>query len=237
MKADLHIHTNFSHDASSPPEEIVEAAIAKGIKCICITDHGETKGAIEAMKFAYDKDILVVPGIEILSNSGDILGINIKKIIPNGLSPEKTIEAIRRQGGLAVVPHPFARSMLGFWGGERKLETLTPDAIEVFNACIFFSSGNRRAFSFSQRRNLSFTAGSDAHRKDFVGRGYIDIPENISSEKDLMEAIMAKKAEARGRRLSPVEMVKNGFRVDIRDVISYYRTKRRAVKKLKKELL
>ena len=65
---------------------MVKTAIEKKIDCICVTDHGEIRGAIKAMKLAYDKNILVIPGIEILSASGDILGINVRKKIPNGLS-------------------------------------------------------------------------------------------------------------------------------------------------------
>ena len=74
MKIDLHIHTKFSWDGFSSPREVVDAAIQKGIDCICITDHNEIKGAIEAMKYGFDKNILVLPGIEILSLDGDILG-------------------------------------------------------------------------------------------------------------------------------------------------------------------
>ncbi len=39
MKADFHMHTNFSSDATSTPEEMIEGAIQKGLKTICITDH------------------------------------------------------------------------------------------------------------------------------------------------------------------------------------------------------
>lgn len=39
MKADYHVHTNFSYDSDSAPEEMIQAAIQKGIQTICITDH------------------------------------------------------------------------------------------------------------------------------------------------------------------------------------------------------
>lgn len=39
MKADFHMHTNFSIDAETTPEEMVKGAIALGLKTICITDH------------------------------------------------------------------------------------------------------------------------------------------------------------------------------------------------------
>ena len=39
MKADFHMHTGFSYDTDSVPEEMVKKAIELGLKTICITDH------------------------------------------------------------------------------------------------------------------------------------------------------------------------------------------------------
>ncbi len=223
MKADLHIHTNFSYDGVSSPKEVVTSAIEKGIDCICITDHNEIKGAVEAMKFVCDKNILRIPGIEILSTSGDVLGINVKKIIPDGLSAEETIKEIRKQGGIAAIPHLFNPVFLNFRGSEKFFLDIKPDAIEVFNAFGFFNFSSKKAFDFSQKNNFCFTAGSDAHRKEFVGRGYVEISEKILSEKDLIDAIMNKKAKIGGKLLSFFEVLKNGTNVDIKDIINYLR--------------
>ena len=39
MRADVHMHTNFSHDSESAPEEMILGAIAKGLQAVCFTDH------------------------------------------------------------------------------------------------------------------------------------------------------------------------------------------------------
>ena len=39
MRADVHMHTNFSHDSEALPEEMIQGAIQKGLEMICITDH------------------------------------------------------------------------------------------------------------------------------------------------------------------------------------------------------
>lgn len=39
MKADYHMHTSFSADSDTTPEEMIQAAIQKGLQTICITDH------------------------------------------------------------------------------------------------------------------------------------------------------------------------------------------------------
>ncbi len=208
MKADLHIHTNYSIDGMSSPKEIIDSAIKKDIKCICITDHGSVEGAIEAMKIAFSKDILVIPGIEVFSKSGDILGINVKKIIPDNLSAEETIERIRRQNGLAVIPHPFGWSFMGFSGGRNKIQELRPDAFEVFNSSIGWTKGNKRALEFS-KTDIPFTAGSDAHRADFVGRGYMKILDPVFSEKDVVQSILEKRIKVGGTQLNIIEVAKN----------------------------
>lgn len=222
MKADLHVHTKFSYDGLSSPEEAVRAAIEKNIDCLCITDHGEIKGAVEAMKFAFDKDILIIPGIEILTRSGDVLGINVKKIIPDKLSAEKTIEEIKRQGGLAVVPHPFDWPIAGFWGGAGRLRGLDLDAVEIFNASVVFGASNKKAFDFSRNNNFSFSAGSDSHRPEYVGRGYIETSDKISSIKDLLEAVKKKRVKVGGEPLNLWETFKNGWRADVREMVKFY---------------
>ena len=231
MKADLHIHTKYSYDSMTPPKDAVESAIEKGIGCICVTDHGKIQGAIEAMKFGFDKNILVIPGIEILSASGDILGINVKKIIPDGLSAEETIKEIRKQGGIAVIPHPFGRLFSGFWGGEEKIKKANSDAIEIFNASIHFNSSNLKALDFSQKNNFSFTAGSDAHRKEFIGRGYIEFSGRILSERDIIDAIANKKGIVGGRSLTFFELLKNSLNADVRAMIKYCLLRKKSNKK------
>lgn len=225
MKADLHIHSSFSYDAISSPKEIVDFAIEKGINCICITDHGEIKGAIEAMKYGFDKDILVVPGIEVVTSLGDLIGINIKRKIPENLTMKEAIKEIRKAGGIAIIPHPFRKMFMGFRGSEKDLKVLQSDAIEGFNASDIFMSSNNRAYNFCLANNFSFTAGSDSHRKEFIGRGYIEFVEKINSEKDLISAIMDKRIKIGGQRLTFLEMVKNSLNSDVRDIITCFKSR------------
>lgn len=189
MKLDLHLHTSFSFDGLSSPKEIVEAAISKGLDAICITDHGETRGAEEAIKILTNNSILIIPGIEIKSREGDILGLNIKKIIPNGLSAKETIEIIVKEGGLPVIAHPFD-PIFHFRGIEKFKDFLKEKgvAIEAWNASIFLDSSNKKAIKFAEELNLPVVVGSDSHSANFIGKAYLEIPgDNLSTERVIEE--------------------------------------------------
>ena len=135
MRCDLHVHTSYSYDSTTSPKEQVEAALQKGINCLAVTDHGEIKGAMEAIECAEGKPILIIPGIEVKTKEGDILGLNVREIILNKLSAEETIKKIRELGGLAIIPHPFGW-FCSFKGNLKKLVSEI-DGIEVLNASIF----------------------------------------------------------------------------------------------------
>ncbi len=204
MKCDLHIHTFYSYDSSASPEEIVEAALKKGVNCLAICDHGETRGAAEAIDYAKDKPILIIPGIEIKSREGDILGLNIKEIIKNKLSASETIKRIKELGGLAIIPHPFGR----FCSFKENLENIIKeiDGIEVLNASIF-GPGNQKALGIARKYNLPFTCGSDAHFPNFVGRVFLEIPgENLSIE-EVLEKIQNKEAKIGGKAANTFEKI------------------------------
>lgn len=64
MKADLHVHSDYS-DGSRTREEIVGLAAERGITQLAFTDHDTTRGFEEAVSMGVGRGIEVVPGIEI----------------------------------------------------------------------------------------------------------------------------------------------------------------------------
>ena len=50
------MHTNFSTDAEFSPEQMIEGAIQKGLKAICITDHIDKDYDDEDKEFFFDTD-------------------------------------------------------------------------------------------------------------------------------------------------------------------------------------
>ena len=205
MKCDLHVHTSYSYDSTASPKEMVEAAIKKGVNCLAVTDHSETKGASEAIEYAKGKSILIIPGIEIKSKEGDILGLNIKEVIPDGLSAKESIKKIKEAGGMAVIPHPFGW-FCSFKGNLKEISKEI-DGIEVLNASSVFGPGNKKALDFAQRFNLPFTAGSDAHEPNMVGKVYLEVPGNNLSIEEILNQIKNRNAKTEGSKVNFFEKI------------------------------
>jgi ABC-type lipoprotein export system ATPase subunit/histidinol phosphatase-like PHP family hydrolase len=79
IRADLHIHS-FGDDGSydvkderMTPAAIVDAAIAAGLSIISITDHNEINNCRAAIEYASNKEILVLPGVEVSTTQGHLL--------------------------------------------------------------------------------------------------------------------------------------------------------------------
>jgi len=170
--ADLHMHTSWSHDCSIDPAELVDHAEAEGLGAIAVTDHNVFGGALEAVDLAAGRDLVVIPGEEVKTdNQGEVIGLFLEREIPRGLSFADTIAAIREQGGLVYVPHPFDRmhSIPDPRTLHRHLSDI--DVLEVYNARLLFEAYNDEALRFARKYNLTMGAGSDAHVLQGVGTG------------------------------------------------------------------
>lgn len=82
---DLHVHSNKS-DGTYTPAELVDYALEKGLSAFALTDHDTTAGLTEALAYAGDKPIEVIPGIEFsteyMGKDVHILGLYINYDAP-----------------------------------------------------------------------------------------------------------------------------------------------------------
>jgi len=166
LKADLHVHTVYSRDALITPEELVFYARKRGLSAVAVTDHDSVDGAL---KIARETDFLIIPGIEVSSRNGHIVGLNVQEPIPKGLNVNETVDRIHATGGLAVACHPFAflKGSLGKHASGRF------DAVETVNAsAVPFNRSVRRAEEIAGRFGLPRVAGTDAHYAPEIGYAY-----------------------------------------------------------------
>ena len=172
--ADLHLHTSWSHDCSIDVDELLDHAEAQGLGAIAVTDHNVFGGALEAVERARGRSLVVIPGEEVkTADQGEVIGLFLREEIPRGMSFGETIAAIRAQGGLVYVPHPFDR-LHAIPAPETLHRHLAEiDVLEVYNARLLFEAYNEEALRFARKYNLTPGAGSDAHVLAGVGTGAV----------------------------------------------------------------
>jgi predicted metal-dependent phosphoesterase TrpH/glycosyltransferase involved in cell wall biosynthesis len=185
LLADLHLHTEHSFDCSVPVDDLLDYAESAGLGAIAVTDHNELAGGLEAVELGAGRRLRVIPGEEIkTAGQGEVIGLFLSEPVAPGLPFADTIAAIRDQGGLVYLPHPFDRlhSIPDAATLHRHLAEI--DVFEVYNARLLFEAFNDEALRFARKYNLLAGAGSDAHVIQGVGTGVMrmrafDTPEEF----------------------------------------------------------
>lgn len=135
----------------------------------------------------------MIVGQEVRTTTGDLIALYVDKPIPPGLAPHEAAQAIREQGGVVGLAHPFDRFRAGAGrkGWEDELERVTPvlDYVEVWNARLMLGDGNRRAAEFARAHGLPGIAASDAHTVMEVGVTYTILDGPLSSAEEFRQAL------------------------------------------------
>lgn len=184
--ADLHVHTRRS-DGWWQPERLAEAAVARGLSAIGITDHDDVEAGYTVKNAAarLGLPLTVYIGQEVSARAGGrdvhVLGLDLTDEIRPWQSIGATVEAILEQGGFPILPHPKApgRGQPSF---EQVLALGIPVAVEIYNASMIDLSRLRnreqptaneaaRDFYVANRDRLAgAVGGTDAHFRS-LGRG------------------------------------------------------------------
>jgi len=179
-KIDLHLHTAAS-DGSLSSEELIELAVKKNMKAIAITDHDSVSGIKEALEYAKNKNIILIPGIEIscfepglYENPVHIIGLFINPKIniqeKNGI--KEAVLAIKNAGGISILAHPgiylnkTKRIIEKFISCKGQgIEVYYPyDRIYNFDRDLV-DRISRKLKSVADEHNLLISGGSDFHGK------------------------------------------------------------------------
>ncbi|HZO62858.1 MAG TPA: glycosyltransferase [Gaiellaceae bacterium] len=174
ITCDLHMHTSWSHDCSIPVDALLDHAETIGLGAIAVTDHNRFGGAQEALELARRRDLVVIPGEEVKTDTqGEVIGLFLREEIPRGLGFADTIAAIREQDGLVYLPHPFDRRHAIPDPRTLHRHLADVDVFEVYNARLIRESFNDEALRFARKYDLTMGAGSDAHVLLGVGTGAV----------------------------------------------------------------
>ncbi len=74
---DLHMHSYYSDDGEFSPQELADFCLESNIKYFAIADHNSTKGIAEAVEYCQDKNITIIPAVEL---DCSINGVNLHVI-------------------------------------------------------------------------------------------------------------------------------------------------------------
>ncbi len=171
MEIELHAHTHHSRGEKIPveafmsPTELVREAKRLRLDAVAITDHSTTDGWKEALEAGKRYNIIVIPGIEIETKEGHLIGLALNEQIPDNLSVEETVERIREQGGLSVAPHPYDLRRKGIRDNFVKA-----DAVEIFDSINIDRISNTIAEKRARKAGKPMVVGSDAHSIEMLGR-------------------------------------------------------------------
>ena len=184
------MHTDHSPDCATPVEVLLETARDRGLGAIAITDHNEVSGALEAAEIAKGMDGLKVIVAEEVKTAeqGEVIGLFLKEKIRGGMTMAETIAAIRRQGGLVYVPHPFDRfhSVPDY---EHLLDIVEDiDILEIFNPRIAVTAFNEEAVRFAEKYRIVPGAGSDSHVAQGLGSVRIRV-RDFDGPQEFLEAM------------------------------------------------
>ena len=200
LSVELHCHSALSYDAHDSVELLLEQAAGVGLDAIAVTDHDEIDASLRAVEIARNYDLVGIPGIEVSSAAGHVLGLGVREAIPPGLTFMETVDRIRGQDGIAVVPHPFQSSRHGVAPHVTEAELASVDAIEVYNSRLLTGLANRWAESFAVDHDLPMTAGSDAHISEMVGQAVTMVDTDERDPWAILDAIREGGTEVLGKR-------------------------------------
>jgi predicted metal-dependent phosphoesterase TrpH len=232
LLADPHIHTTRS-DGWWEPERLAEAAVARGLSAIGITDHDDIAGGVAVAEAAAKSGLplRVYVGQEISARAEGhdvhVLGLDLTSEVHPWQSIPATIEAILEQGGFPILPHPRSAGR-GFPTFAQILALDFPVAVEIFNASVIdfrrlrdrsLPDGNDEALAFyeaNSERLAGAVGGTDAHFRT-IGRGLTayrgDLREAIAKRET---AVLYRPERERLRPWDPVGYVTGLRRLDRR---------------------
>lgn len=166
MRACFHIHTKYSFDSLMHPKKILKICKQLGADVVYITDHNTIRGSLEAKKYEKELGIKVILGIEIKTQYGDIIGVDLtEEILTKNF--EEVLDEIKSQGGISILPHPYR--------GHEKVEYLASrvDLIEVWNGHST-PEENQKALELAQKLRKPPVVGSDAHLYSELGNAIME---------------------------------------------------------------
>jgi predicted metal-dependent phosphoesterase TrpH len=202
LKFDMHIHTWYSHDSAIAPASVVRLWKKKRILPL-VCDHNSIAGSETVFRgiSKISPDIPVIFAEEVSTSEGEIIGLFLNEEIPPFLSAAETLDRVRDQGALSLVPHPFCSYRSSAIRRDILQEVIgRVDIIEGYNARVLSDDENSIARDFAAENKKPISVGSDAHTPLELGRCSLQISP-FSEPEELIREL--REASVRFRLMHP----------------------------------
>lgn len=189
IRAEFHVHTRYSHDSILNKYLILIMCKIKKIELLAITDHNEIEGAKKYKRFLNKHNIEVIVGEEIMTKSGEIIGLYLNEKIDANLSAGETISLIKKQGGLVYLPHPFDKKRHRTVLDEKEQLKYKEyfDFVEIHNGRNISEEFDVEQEKIQRKLGACAIVGSDSHTFFELGRNYIEV--EYRGKEALLESI------------------------------------------------
>jgi predicted metal-dependent phosphoesterase TrpH len=234
LKFDFHMHTlddPNDHHVYHTVYELVDKAASLGFGALAITLHTRQFESEAASRYARERGIVLIPGVEQDIEGSHVLLINFPKAAAEGVSTFADLKRLKedaaRVGGretLVIAPHPF------FPGGVALQEKFWShcglfDAVEISGFYHAKWNPNRKAIAAAEKLGLPLVGNSDTHTLEQFGKTWseADCPQDTDC---ILKAIKEGRATVKGRALDAGEMGRIGWHVIAKGYMKWINYKR-----------
>jgi len=191
LKIDLHIHS--AEDMSElvagrtdliSAKKFIASAVSQKFDAISFTHHGMLFHDAEVTKYAEEKGLILIPGVEAFINKMHVLLINFteKKFV----FTFDELKQIKHDEMVVIAPHPYYLASICLGKQlEKHLELF--DGVEYCRYYYKLFNLNRKAVRIAQKYQLPLIGNSDAHHLRQFGTTY----SYVYSEKKSIPAIIS----------------------------------------------
>jgi len=216
LKAQLHIHSQ-SDPADvllNSEKEIIDHAKKLNYDILAFTCHNKNIFTEELQKYAQERDILLIPGIELRVGLKHVVVLNPKYKEIEEIKTFYDLQKYREKDKEAffLAPHPF------FYDPSCLKKALIKyiDLFDAVEYCFWHTkkfNPNRRGKVVAEFYNLPLIGTSDNHMIDYFDSTFTLIDTDKKDIKSVFKAIKNFKYETISKNLKPKELLKIRFQM------------------------
>ena len=210
LKVDFHIHTGEDpkdREIKYSARQLIKRAATYHFDAICIANHGAVLYSRTLRKYAEQRGILLIPGVEAYVEGKHVLIVNCRTPYRGHLTFEN-VRAYAGEHALIIAPHPFYPRAYCL---KEKLEEHIQvfDAVEYAHLHFRWLNFNNKAVEIAEKYNLPLVGTSDSHDLRQLNTTYslIEAEKTIPA---IIDAVRNKRIDVVTRPLSHWQLVRSG---------------------------